>query len=87
MLPEENEVRRCKATVIRINIGLEIRVNQPVSLVIRVNQFGALPCELDYAKVSVMLLRTLIVKLFKLQKTWDANWNLRTVRTARTKCN
>ena len=53
----------------------------------RVNQFGALPHELDRARVSVMLLRMLIVKLFKLQKTWDANWNLRTVRTARTKCN
>ena len=87
MLPEENEVRRFKATVIRINIGLEIRVNQPVSLVMRVNQLVALPRELDRAKVSVMLLRTLIVKLFKLQKTWDANWNLRTVRTGRTKCN
>ena len=87
MLPEENEVRRFKATVIRINIGLEIRVNQPVSLVMRVNQFVALPRELYRAKVSIMLLRTLIVKLFKLQKTWDANWNLRTVRTARTKCN
>ena len=53
----------------------------------RVNQFLALPHELDPAKVSIMLLRTLIVKLFKLQKTWDANWNLRTVRAARTKCN
>ena len=58
-----------------------------MSLEIRVNRFVALPRELDRAKVSVMLLRTLIVKLFKLQKTWDANWNLRTVRTARTKCN
>ena len=53
----------------------------------RVNRFVALPRELDCAKVSVMLLRTLIAKLFKLQKTWDANSNLRTVRTARTKCN
>ena len=53
----------------------------------RVNQFVALLCKLDCTKVSVMLLRTLIVKLFKLQKTWDANWNLKTVRTARTKGN
>ena len=56
MLPEENKVRRCKTTLTRINTGLEIRVNQPVNPVIRADRFAALPCELDCAKVSVMLL-------------------------------
>ena len=50
-LPEENKVRRCKTTLTRINTGLEIRVNQPVNPVMKVNRFAALLRKLDCAKV------------------------------------
>ena len=50
-LPEGNRVRKCKTTLTHLNTGLEIRVNQPVNPVMKVNRFAALPCELDCAKV------------------------------------
>ena len=50
-LPEENKVRKCKTTLTRLNTGLEIRVNQPVNPVMKVNRFAALLHELDHAKV------------------------------------
>ena len=50
-LPEENKVRKCKTTLTCLNKGLEVQVNQPENPVMKVNQFAALPRELDCAKV------------------------------------
>ena len=50
-LSEENKVRKCKTTLTCLNTGLEIRVNQPVNPVMKVNRFAALLRKLDRAKV------------------------------------